>query len=289
MGTYLRPADLDGALEALAAGVAEGRPPVVVAGATDHFPARVGRALDEDVVDVSAIEGASTIRRRERGWLIPSGATWTALAEGDLPPLFDGLRAAARAIGGRQIQNRATIVGNACNASPAADGVPNLLALDAIMELASVEGRRDVPLAAFITGNRATVREPHELVTGLFVPEPEGLSRSTFLKLGSRAYLVISIAMVAAVVVTDPAGRIRSARVAVGACSPVARRLPELEAALIGEPLAVGIEAIVRPDHLAGLAPIDDVRAPAAYRQVAAEVLVRRALAKLAVQAERDR
>ena len=282
MGTYLRPTSLGEALDALATGVTSGRPPVVVAGATDHFPARVGRVVDEDVVDVSGLERARGIRRRGDGWLIPSGATWTDLADGTLPPLFDGLRLAARAIGGRQIQNRATLVGNVCNASPAADGVPNLLALDAVVELASIRGRREVPIASFITGNRATVRAADELVTGLFIPEPEGTARSTFLKLGSRAYLVISIAMVAAVLVTDPEGRIRAARIAVGACSPVAVRLPVLEAALVGRTLAAGVEAIVEPRHLELLRPIDDVRAPAAYRTAAAEVLVRRALAELA-------
>jgi len=282
MGTYLRPADLQEVLAALASGAAEGRPPVVVAGATDYFPGRVGRAVDEDIVDISGLAKFDAIDRREGGWLIPAGATWTDAAEGRLPPLFDGLRAAAGAIGGRQIQNRATIVGNLCNASPAADGIPNLLALDAVVELASLRGRRAVPLASFVLGNRVTDRAADELVTGIFVPEPGGATRSAFLKLGSRAYLVISIAMVAAVVVTGPEGRILEARVAVGACSPVAARLPELEAELVGRPLRPGIADVVRPVHLAFLSPIDDVRAPAAYRRTAAEALVRRALTSLA-------
>jgi CO/xanthine dehydrogenase FAD-binding subunit len=281
MGTYLRPTDLDEALDALAAGVAAGRPPVVVAGATDHYPARVGRVVDEDVLDISGLAALRSIERRDNGWLIPAGATWTDVGEGELPQLFDGLRLAARAIGGLQIQNRATVVGNACNASPAADGLPNLLALDAVAEIASPTGSRRVPVAEFVTGNRATVLRPDELVTGLFVPEPDGPARSTFLKLGSRSYLVISIAMVAAILVTDAHRRITSARIAVGACSVVARRLAALEDELVGQPAAPGLEAIVRPDHLAGLAPIDDIRATAAYRREAAEVLVRRALAGL--------
>ena len=281
MGTYLRPGGLDEALDALAAGVRGGRPPVVVAGATDHFPARVGRVVDEDVVDVSGLEDARAVRRRGAGWLIPSGATWTDIAEGDLPPLFDGLRLAARAIGGRQIQNRATVVGNICNASPAADGVPNLLALHVVVELASRRGRREVPIASFVTGNRATVRAADELVTGLFIPEPGDAAHSTFLKLGSRAYLVISIAMVAAVLVTDAHRRVTSARIAVGACSAVAARLPELEQLLNGRAASPGIEDLVQTGHLASLAPIDDVRGSAAYRLEAAEVLVRRALAEL--------
>ena len=179
------------------------------------------------------------------------------------PPAGVLRRAQARGAGrsaALQVQNRGTIVGNLCNASPAADGVPNLLALDAVVELASVRGTRRVPVAAFVTGNRATVRAADELVTGLFVPDPAAggrgrRRRSTFLKLGARAYLVISIAMVAAVLVRDADGRITSARVAVGACSAVAQRLAALEAELAGRPLAPGIGGIVRPDHLAVLTP----------------------------------
>jgi len=286
VASYLRPAELPDALAALALGVVEDRPRVIVAGATDHFPGRVGRRRDEEILDVSGLAGLSEIRESDDGWWIPAGATWTDLLEHPLPPCFDGLRAAAKTVGGLQIQNRGTIVGNLCNASPAADGFPNLLALDAVVELASVRATRRVAAGAFVTGNRATVRAPDELVTGVFVPDPEAApghtASSTFSKLGSRAYLVISIAMVAVVLVRDAAGRIASARIAVGACSEVARRLTDLEIELAGQPLALGIGRTVRAEHLAPLKPIDDVRATAAYRLRAADVLVRRALEELA-------
>jgi len=290
VASYLRPAELPTALEALAQGVAEGRPRVVVAGATDHYPARVGRVADEDVLDISALSGLREIAAHDGGWWIGAGATWTDLVERPLPATFDGLRRAARAVGGLQIQNRATIVGNVCNASPAADGIPNLLALDAIVRLISVRGERRVPIGEFVTGNRTTVRAPDELVSGLFVPdqvggspaEPGTRATSTFLKLGARAYLVISIAMVAAVVVRDAGRRITAARLAVGACSPVARRIPDLEAELAGQRLQRGIGDIVRADHLGSLSPIDDVRGTAGYRREAALILVRRALEELA-------
>jgi CO/xanthine dehydrogenase FAD-binding subunit len=286
MGSYLRPASLAEALDALALGLAEGRPRVVVAGATDHYPARVGRVVDEEILDLSGIDGPRAIGEVEGGWWIPSGATWTGLVEQPLPASFDGLKRAARAIGGLQIQNRATIAGNVCNASPAADGLPNLLALDASVELVSARGVRRVPIAEFVTGNRTTVRELDELVSGLFIPDPApgedlGVS-STFLKLGARAYLVISIAMVAAVVVRDTDRRITSARIAVGACSAVAQRLGALEAELQGQRLAPGLGDVVRAGYLANLTPIDDVRGTAAYRREAAGVLVRRALEELA-------
>ena len=277
---FLRPTRLDEALGVLAAGAPGGAPWVVVAGATDHYPSRVGRAPVEDVLDVTAIPGLRGVSSIDGGWRIGALTTWTDLVEAGLPPLFDGLRAAALAIGGLQIQARATIVGNVCNASPAADGLPNLLAMDAAVELASGRGQRRVPIGAFVTGNRRTVRTADELVTGLFIPSamPGTTVRSTFEKLGTRAYLVISIAMVAAVVEVAADGRIARVRVAVGACSEVAQRLPDLEAALAGRPAAPATAQLVRPDHVARLTPIDDVRGTGTYRRDAALALVRRTL-----------
>ena len=280
---FLRPTRLDDALGALAGGGPGGAPWVVVAGATDHYPARVGRAPVEDVLDVTALERLRGVGAAEGGWRIGALATWTDIVEADLPPLFDGLRAAALAIGGLQIQARATVAGNVCNASPAADGMPNLLALDTIVELASARGARRVPIGEFVTGNRRTVRAEDELVTGLFVPAPlPGTTvRSGFEKLGSRAYLVISIAMVAAVAEIAADGRIARVRVAVGACSEVAQRLPELEAELGGLPATRPTASLVRAGHLEGLRPIDDVRGSAEYRRDAALTVVRRALERV--------
>ena len=201
------------------------------------------------------------------------------MAEADaLPPAFDGLRAAARQVGGRQIQNTGTVAGNVVNASPAADGTPNLLALDAAVEVASAaRGARIVPLAAFVTGYRSTVLQPDELVTAVVVPAIDEAAASTFAKLGSRAYLVISIVSVAAVAVVRD-GIVADARVVVGACSPVPVRLSSLEAALRGVRAGEAAD-VVTAAHLDGLSPIDDVRGPAAYRQDAALTLVRRAVA----------
>jgi CO/xanthine dehydrogenase FAD-binding subunit len=137
-----------------------------------------------------------------------------------------------------------------------------------------------MPIGQFVTGNRRTAKRPDELVTGLFVPSPlPGTTvRSAFEKLGSRAYLVISIAMVAVAVEIAADGTIARARVAVGACSEVAQRLPALEAALAGAPATAPSALIASPEHLIGLSPIDDVRGTAAYRREAAVELVRRAL-----------
>jgi CO/xanthine dehydrogenase FAD-binding subunit len=277
MGSYLRPSVLDDALRARAAG-----PCAVLAGGTDFYPARVGRAVDEDVLDLTAVEALRGIAETREGLRIGALVTWSDLVAAPLPPCFDALKLAAREVGGVQIQNAGTVAGNLCNASPAADGVPPLLALGAEVELASVRGLRRLPLGAFILGNRRTACAADELVTAVLAPQWGERARSTFLKLGARRYLVISIAMVAVTVETDAQGAIARCGIAVGACSAVAQRLPALEAALAGRRLAPGIGAMVAPAHLAPLTPIDDVRATAGYRADAAATLVARALEKLA-------
>ena len=271
MAEYLRPHCLEEALGVLQ------RPFTVLAGGTDFYPARVGRSIDEDVLDISAIADLRGIARGPGGWRLGATTTWGELIAADLPPLFDGLKQAARDVGGRQIQNAGTIAGNLCNASPAADGVPPLLALEAKVEIASRTGARRVPLARFITGNRRTVLAPGELVVAIHVPEPAHPARSAFLKLGARRYLVISIVRAAATLeITD--GRIAAARVAVGACSAVAQRLPALEAALAGAMPDASLGERVEMRHLAPLTPIDDVRGSAGYRSDAALTVLRRLL-----------
>jgi N-methylhydantoinase B len=276
---YYRPRSLE---EALAIRAATGAVPL--AGGTDIHALRTARAAwgepwRDPVLDLSAVPGLDAIEEDATGWRIGARVTWTAIAEAPLPPLFDGLRAAAREIGGRQVQNRGTIAGNLVTASPAGDGIPNLLVLEAEVECASRDGTRRMPVAAFLTGYRRTALAPGEIVTALHVPRCDG-ARGGFVKLGARRYLVISIAMAAAVIALE-GERVREARIAIGACSPVAQRLPELEAALCGRNRAE-LARVPKPEHLAPLAPIDDVRATARYRREAALVLLRDLLAGFA-------
>jgi CO/xanthine dehydrogenase FAD-binding subunit len=273
MGSYLRPTLLADALSALARGAH-----TVLAGGTDFYPARVGRPVDEDLLDITAVAELRGVREAE-GWLrIGATTTWSDVLDAPLPAWCRCLQEAAREIGGVQIQNAGTVAGNLCNASPAADGVPALLALGAEVELASTSGRRVLPLADFVLGNRSTERRPEELVTAVLVPMWGPGARSTFLKLGARRYLVISIAMVSAVVEPDASGRVARCGIAVGACSAVAQRLTVLEQSLVDVPLDATLSERVRPEHVAGLAPIDDVRGTGEYRAEAALTLVRRAL-----------
>jgi len=272
---YLRPTSQSEALAALAK-----HRLTVLAGGTDYYPSRVGKPLSDDILDISAIADLRGIREDADHWRIGATTTWSELIAATLPPLFDGLKLAAGEIGGAQIQNAGTIGGNLCNASPAADGVPPLLALDARVEIVDAAGSTTVALADFIRGNRKTALLPDQLLTAILVPKPAHDARSHFLKLGAREYLVVSIAMAAATLEIE-ASRVRAARIAVGACSPVAQRLPLAEAALAGKPCDAALGEYLRAEHLAALCPIDDVRASGAYRLDAALTLVQRVLNRL--------
>lgn len=232
-------------------------------------------------MDVTAIEELRGIGQSAEHWRIGAAATWTDIVRADLPSAFDGLKSAARQVGSVQIQNAGTIAGNLVNASPAADGAPCLLTLDASVELASKAGIRTLPIGDFLLGPGETALEEDEIVSAVRVPKASGRGRSTFLKLGARKYLVISISMVAARIVED-AGVITDAAIAVGACSAVATRLEVVENSLIGKPAGDDPAAYVDDDMVTRyLSPIDDARSDAGYRNVASVELVRRAIRAL--------
>jgi len=274
MSLYLRPGNLQEALDGLAQA-----PATVAAGCTDLFPATERPALAGPVLDITAIAALRGIEETDAGWRIGATTTWSDIARAALPPGFAMLQQAAREVGALQIQNAGTVAGNLCNASPAADGVPPLLALDASVELATATATRRMPLAGFITGPRATALQPGELLTAVHIPRAAGQGASRFLKLGARKYLVISIAMVAARIVAEQ-GRAAEVALSVGACGPVATRLPEVEKQLTGLPLAELAAAIDAETVSAALSPIDDMRGDAAYRRHAAAELLRRAVAE---------
>jgi CO/xanthine dehydrogenase FAD-binding subunit len=280
---YRRPDDLGQALELLSM-----HRPAVLAGGTDFYPARVGKPEPPAVLDLSRVAGLRGIEASAHGWRVGALTTWTDVARAPLPPLFAALQQAAAEVGGPQVQNRGTLGGNLCNASPAADGVPALLALGAAVEVASRRGRRELALADFLLGPRRTALAGDELLVAIVVPARGPAARSRFLKLGHRRYLVISIAMVAAAIDVDAQDRAVSVALAVGSCSAVARRLPALEERLLGLPrAALGARAasLLREEAavlLAPLSPIDDVRGSGHYRLDAVATLLPRALEDLA-------
>lgn len=272
MPSYYRPATLTDALGVLAETGA-----VIAAGCTDLFPATDRQELAGPVLDITAITGLRGVSRTDAGWRIGATTTWSDLLVAELPPAFDMLKEAAAEVGSVQIQNAGTVAGNLCNASPAADGVPPLLALDAEVELTGANGTRRLPLARFLTGVRQTQRRTDELLTAVFVPEAATRGSSRFLKLGARKYLVISIAMVAVRQhVVD--GAIEDIALAVGSCSAVAVRLRDLERRLIGCPVDGLSDLVTDAEAASCLSPISDIRADGPYRAGAASELLRRAL-----------
>ncbi|TCL09487.1 CO/xanthine dehydrogenase FAD-binding subunit [Shimia isoporae] len=271
MSNYHRPDNLKDALTLLSEDA-----PLIAAGCTDLFAVTEKQELVGDILDLTAIPELKGINRSQEGWRIGASTTWSEIANARLPEAFGALQQAAVEVGGIQIQNAGTVGGNICNASPAADGVPPLLALNAQVEVASKQRRRRLPLGEFLTGARQKDLSPREIVTAVYIPSASARGRSAFLKLGARAHLVISMVMVAARIATNR-GVIEDVSVAVGACSPVAQRLRELETALLGRTLQES-DAVVA-DHFGDrLTPIDDIRANAVYRSEAARELVVRVL-----------
>ncbi|MBM3407010.1 MAG: xanthine dehydrogenase family protein subunit M [Betaproteobacteria bacterium] len=261
-----------------------------LAGGTDVYPAHVGRPVSRPILDLSridALRGQSRVAGVDgrSWWRIGALESWMALRETVLPAGFEALPQAAAEVGGRQIQNQATIGGNLCNASPAADGVPALLALDAEAELQSRHGTRRLPLSKFVLGNRRTALTPDELLVAVLVPIGSPRARSQFLKLGHRRYLVISIAMVTVSIDSDEHGALSRCAIAVGACSAAAQRLPHLESRLMSAPrdqaAHIAAQLLASSESqalLEALSPIDDVRGTAAYRREAVRELIVRAI-----------
>jgi CO/xanthine dehydrogenase FAD-binding subunit len=270
---YAKPTSLEAALALMSE--ASWR---VLAGGTDFYPALGGREPAEGVLDINGLGELRGISQTQSHLVLGARTTWSELIRHDLPPAFDALKAAAREVGSVQIQNMASLAGNLCNASPAADGVPAMLILDAEVELRSAQAARRLPIGDFVLGNRRTALRRDELLTAIRIPKQAARGRSHFEKLGARRYLVISIAMAAARIAIGPDGRVEQAAVAVGACSAAALRLPGLEAALLGlEPGPALAQAIAAAD-LGSLSPIDDVRGTADYRREAAREIVMRAV-----------
>jgi len=293
MPVYLRPTSLKAALSVLAEEAAStgasDQTLTVLAGGTDIYPARAARQawlqpFPRDFLDITAVPELRGLHKEGRAWRIGATTSWSELVATPLPEAFDALKQAALEIGGRQIQNRGTVGGNIVNASPAADGIPPLMSLDATVDIASVRGQRSMPLATFIRGNRRTALAKDELVVAIRVPPHRPTARSVFLKLGARSHLVISIASIALLLDIRPDRVIDDIRLTVGACSAVPTRLAALEAQLRGNPLSAQLLERVTAALTGPLSPIDDIRASSAYRLEAARILVRRALARFVTE-----
>jgi carbon-monoxide dehydrogenase small subunit/xanthine dehydrogenase small subunit len=274
--SYYRPRSLDDALEILAQRPGEVQP---LAGGTDVLvQAKDGQRSRDRLFDLGAVPELRGIEERSDHLWIGASTTHTEAMES--PVLWRWLAALPQAcavIGGPQIRNRGTLGGNLANASPAADTVPPLMAAEAVIEIVSANGRREVGIDSFFTGYRQTVLSADELIVGIRIPKRPGL-RSAFLRLGQRQAQAISKVSVA-VAMTFKDGRPAWARVALGSVGPTVLRAPETEKAL----LAGGYEGLLRARQTVRdeVKPIDDIRSTREYRREMAGVLLERAVRQL--------
>ena len=189
------------------------------------------------------------------------------------------LLAAARELGAIQIQNRGTWAGNIANASPAADGVPALMAYDAVVELTSVRGRRWVALADYFTGYKQSLRAADELITAITAQAPAPGARHYWRKVGTRKLQAISKVVAAGVLERDGSGVVTRTRLVLGSVAPVTKRARQLEQAVAGKPLGTATTDAALEALAQDIAPIDDVRSTRDYRTRIARNLVRAFLA----------
>jgi carbon-monoxide dehydrogenase medium subunit len=270
---FYRPGTVREALRLLQDGKNRAR---VVAGGTD-LVVQGDRSI-RFLIDITHA-GLSYIRRRGKACVI--GAT-TSMAELEGSPviraLADGIVArAAATCGSVQIRNRATLGGNLANGSPAADTASPLLVLDAEVVLADARGRRKIPLAEFYSGLRRT----KALIVEVALPAPPRGGRWSFQKLG-RTESDISVVNAAAGLQLDSQGRVKWARIALGAVAPTPIRAVNAEKLLVGRKVDESALAEVCNEVARQVRPITDVRASAEYRRETVRVLVRRALEECA-------
>jgi carbon-monoxide dehydrogenase medium subunit len=209
-----------------------------------------------------------------------AGTTYRQLEK--TPALYGAHKAlveAARQIGGVQVRNVATVAGNFCNASPAADAVPPLLVMEAALALYGPNGERVLPAEAFITGPRQTALRVGELLREIRVPALPDRTATAFLKAGRRRAMEISFVCVAARLTLAPDGATcQTARIALGAVAPTPVRARDAERLLEGQRVTPDLIREAAELAVQATAPISDVRASADYRRHLTAVMVRQAL-----------
>lgn len=276
---YEAPATLAAAQELLERAGRSARP---LAGGTDLIvQLREGLRESNLVVDLKRVPELSGVTYDPEGGLVIGAATSCAVLceSGVLRDHYPGLLDAASLIGSIQIQNRASLGGNLCNGSPAADGVPPLIVLGAQCRILGPSGMRTVPVESFCIGPGKTVLAPGELLVSFHLPPPAPRSGAFYLRFIPRGEMDIAVAGAAASLTLSKDGkRIDAARIAIGAVAPTPLLVAEAGAALVGK--VPGDEPFAAAAALARKAarPITDTRGTAEHRLQLVEVLVRRAL-----------
>jgi carbon-monoxide dehydrogenase medium subunit len=251
----------------------------VLAGGTDLFLRMRHRVLMPDVViDLKRIKALAGVRySRQKGLRIGAVATHAEVENhAAVRRHYGGLAEAAGWVGSAQTRHRGTVVGNLCNASPAADTAPALLAYRAVVMIVGPEGEREVPIEAFFQGPGRTVLGPAEIVTELLIPPPQGKMGWGFLR---RTRSAIDIALVSScTVVRADNGVCSEVGIGLGAVAPTPLRASRAEAVLRGQPPSPALLAEAGRVAAADCRPISDVRCSAEYRKDMVDVLTHRCL-----------
>ena len=272
---YVAPDSIEDAVAELARALPTAAP---LAGGTDILPQiRAGRTFGT-IVDLKRIDEVMQIEQSADGWLIGAGVpSYRIGAHEGLRAALPGVVESLELIGSTQIQGRATLGGNVCNASPAADSVPALLVNDASCLIAGPDGRREIPVSELITGPGTTALAPAEIVTSFRLPTADGHVGDAGLRFTPRTEMDIAVANAAVRIALD-GDRCIHAAVAIGAVGPRAIRVPEAERALEGasDPTEAVLEHVAEACRAAA-EPMTDKRGTIAYRVHAIGVLATRA------------
>jgi CO/xanthine dehydrogenase FAD-binding subunit len=286
--TFASPKTVEEACKVLATARALGTRTALLAGGTDWIVDRhlapVDKAEPIDlVVDLTGVEALSRIALREEGgerWMSLGGGVtyWALRRDARVVGTIPMLSVMAQDVGAVQIQTRGTLAGNIATASPAADGVPALMALGGVVVLASTRGERRVALEEFFTGYRRTVLAEDELIVAVDVRIPRPGAIVSWRKVGTRLAQAISKVALAAAIEVDGQGIVTRARFGMASVGPVTEPLAVLRRQLEGARLRSIDRALSDAAVAACVRPIDDVRSTADYRLHVAKALVWRAL-----------
>lgn len=249
-----------------------------LAGGTDLLvQLRFGLAEPELVVDLKKLPGLRTIAKEKGGFRIGAAVSGAELGENaELKRAWPGVIEAANLIGSTQIQGRASLGGNLCNASPAADSVPALIAAGATVTIVGPGGQREVPVEAVATGPGKTSLAKGEFVASLFLPARAARSGDAYLRFIPRTEMDIAVVGCGVSLTLDASGTCTAARVSLGAVAERALLVPEAAAALIGSKLDDKAMERLAAAARGACRPIDDKRGTKAFRIDVAGVLAQR-------------
>ena len=250
----------------------------VLAGGTDLLvQLRFDRADPDLIVDIKRIREMGGISHGDQGWRIGAAVSCAELAEhAELCAQWPGVAEAAELIGSTQIQGRATVVGNLCNASPAADSVPAMIAAGAQAEIAGPDGTRTLIVENILTGPGSVSLGAGELVTAILLPNRPRRTGDAYLRFTPRTEMDIAVVGVGICLTVDDNGTCTAARVALGAVAERPLLVPEAAAALIGSELDEASLSRLTTAVQAACRPIDDKRGTIAFRTEVAGVLAKR-------------